>query len=189
MKSLLLLAAFSLLTSSLGAVEPEPPRSHGEVLKLIHFTDHLREFRESIVGMVGDLRPMKPGMPSWFWDEMEREVSMDGYAQWLVGIFEKGLSQEEVIQLNAFFGDSKKKVLMDKLLESLRGKKDDDFVRGVQEFQRTNDRELAEEIIRFMQTPVSLKYGAVLREIGAGRREITLKLFSEADQRIRVRHK
>ena len=117
------------------------------------------------------------------------KVSVDGYAQWLVGLFEKGLSEDEVLQLNVVFGDPAKKALLDKLFEKLHGKKGDDFVREVREFQRTTDAGLADEIVRFAQSPAAAKYGAVLGEIKSGRKEVVIRLFMEADHRIRARQK
>ena len=190
MKVLVALIASVVLSSPLQAAAPsDSATKRGEILKLVHTTKELRQFKEDVARTVDGVRKTKPEMPAWFWEELEREVSADAYAQWLLEIYERTLSLDELRELNRMFGEPKKKALIDGLIEKLAGKQGDDFVGTVQKFRRTNERDTAEEIIRFMQSSAAANYGTARTEISAGTRDTVIKLLVEADGRVRARHR
>src|SRR5581483_310925 len=127
--------------------------------------------------------------PSWYWNELEREISVEDYAQWVAAILDRRLSEQEVHELDSLLGDEKKNALIDELIEKLNGKKGEYFVRAVREFQRLHEQREAEEIIAFMQSAVAAKYGAARNEILAGRSDQVVKSLMAADKRVRTRHR
>lgn len=190
MKPLLAFVVSAVVSSLLHAAAPaESAAKRVEVLKLIHTTKELRQFKEDVTRTVDGVRQAKPEMPAWFWEELEREVSADAYAQWLVEIYERVLSLGELRELNLMFGEPKKKALIDGLIEKLAGKQGDDFISTVQEFRRANERDTAEEIIRFIQSSAAANYGTARTEISTGTRDTVIRLLVAADGRVRARHR
>src|ERR1700733_3547217 len=119
MRNLLFAILLGMFSVSLPATETEQPGRQMEALKLIHYTKQLGMFREDIKLTIEGLKERKPSLPYWFWEELEKEVSTEAYAQWLVGLLERDLSEEDLRLLNAVFGDEKKKPMLDELIEKL----------------------------------------------------------------------
>jgi hypothetical protein len=178
-----------ILVSAGFAADTESSRKQSELLKLLHYTKELNAFRDDIKGTVDVLRKSNPKAPFGFWDELEREVRMEDYGQWIIAIWDRSLTEGDVRELNAVMSDEKKKNLLEDLLRQLSGKKGDEFAAGVEKFKKSNDPRLAKEVVAFMQSETAIKYAAVLREKSAGQREIALKLLGEAQRRVNARRK
>lgn len=180
---------FAVLAVTVTAVDPDSASKRAEAMKLLHYTRQVGQFRDDIKLTLEKIRSQNPGVSLSYWDETEREVSSDSYAQWIVGLFMQDLTDAELAQLNAVFSNSDKKKLLDELLLKLKDKKDADLVRAVQEYRKEHDPQVAEELIAFMQSEAARSYASVLREISDGRDEIMMRLLREADGRMRARHR
>ena len=179
-----------IISVSVGfAADAESSRKQSELLKLLHYTKELKDFRDDIKGTVDALRKSHPEAPFGFWDELEREVRTEDYAQWIMAIWDRSLTEGDVRELNAVMSDEKKNALLGELLRQLSGKKGKEFAVAVEKFKSSNDPRLAEEVVAFMQSETAVKYAAVLREKSAGQREIAIKLLGEAQRRVNARRK
>lgn len=175
------------------AAQPEKPSdaagNRAGLLQLIHHTNELRDFRGRIRRMIADVRRSNAEMPASFWEELEREVSIEPYAQWLVAVLERHLTDNDLRQLNAVFGVEKKKAAYDTLAAMLKGKQGTEFARAVQEFRRLHGSALADEIVAFVTSDAVTRYYAAQDEATLGRGKVIVGLLLEAQQRVRARHK
>lgn len=185
---LLRLSMVLALVGTLGA-EPDTADKQTQLLELVRHTKELHDLQDRISDMIDKMRELKPNMPSEYWDALRAGINIDSYAKWVVSVFDGHLSEPEVQRLNGVFGDHRKKKALDEMLHFLEGKKEQEFVDSVHEFQKTHDRELTTELIDFMQGSASRNYSDALAEIAASRKQMVLGLFADAHDRIMAMRK
>lgn len=189
MNTRILAAALTLFAALAFGAGAETPRKQSELLKLVHYTRELAEFRATVKHAIDERRKSMPEIPSLFWDELGREVRVDEYAQWLIALLDQMLTEQEVRALNVIVSDPKKNAALAGLLRQLSGKKGKEFADAVEKFRRSHDRRIADELIAFMKSQTAAKYGAALTEKHAGQEHVTNRLLSEAQQRVLARRK
>jgi len=173
----------------LAAAEPDSPGKQRELLAFLQNTDELAEFHASFLKTIGNMRKSHPEVPDWFWDSMEKEVSINDYAHWWCSIFGEALTEEDLRSLNGVFSSPQKKEVYEKINQIAQSKRGDDFKQAVNELKASYGSAIVDQLIEFAKSEAFQKYAAAFSANISEQPKEVIKLLMEADRRIRERQR
>lgn len=189
MKSILLVVSLTLFVATSFGAAAETPRKQTDLVKFLHYTREMAEFRERIKAGIDDLKRTNPDPRSKLWDDLARDVRTDEYMQWIMGVLDRVLTEQDVRTLNVIVSDPKKGAALVNLYGQLDGKRGKDVTAAVDKFKRFHESRLADELVAFMQSEAGARYAAFREVKAADQGEMTKKLLHEAHQRVLARIK
>ena len=188
MKSILFVVSLTLFVASSFGAAAETPRKQTDLVKFLHYTKEMAEFRERIKTGIDDLRKTNPDPRSKLWDDLARDVRTDEYTQWIMSLLERVLTEQDVRTLNVIVSDPRKGPALVNLYGQRDGKRGKDVAAAVDKFKRSHESRLADELVAFMHTEAGGRYAAFREIKAADQGEMTKKLLHEAHQRVLAAH-
>lgn len=185
----LVVASLSLFVAISSGAGTETSRKQTELVKLLHYTKEMAEFRDRIKVGTDELKKANPETRTKVWDDMAREVRADEYTQWVLGLMDRMLTEQDVKTLNAIMSDLKKNGALSDLLGQVAGKRGKDYTAAIDKFKRLYDYRLADELVSFLQSEAGGRYVAFREVKAADQGPMTTKLLREAHQRALARNK
>lgn len=189
MKIALIVASLSLFVAASFGAAADTSRKQTELVKLLHYTKELSEFRERVRVGVDELKKANPETRTKVWDDLPREVRSDEYTQWVLGLLDRMLTEQDVKTLNAIMSDLKKNGALADLIGQVSGKRGKEYNAAIDKFKRLYDWRLADELVAFLQSEAGGRYIAFREVKAADQGQMTTKLLREAHQRALARNK
>lgn len=126
MKKLVLIVAVAFITTQAFTQNSITPTALGHAKELLNAMGTMKASKQIVETMVASYKQSIPGVPTEFWDEFRKEFTTDGLIDLLAPIYAKYYTDEELLQLIAFY----KSPLGQKLTEKLPAISQESFVVG-----------------------------------------------------------
>ncbi|HEX2854969.1 MAG TPA: hypothetical protein VHO24_17175 [Opitutaceae bacterium] len=189
MKTTLLAVSLILFVAASFGAGTETPRKQTDLVKVLHYTRELGEFRDRIKVGIEELKKNNPDARPRLWDELARDVRTDEYTQWVMGLLDRMLTEKDVKELNVILSDLKKNGALSDLFGLIRGKSGKELTAAVDKFKRSYETRLVDELLAFQQSEAGGRYAAFREVKAADQGEVTARLLREAHQRVLARQK